>query len=168
MSRGGSSVPPHYGREEHEVELEVDFRAARDALAAFATHRLPYMFLHPEGARVREGLDVVVCARIGPLWTANPCRVVFVEESEDRFAYGYGTLDGHSEHGEEMFAVERASNGRVRAVTIAHARPQDLLARLGKPVAHRVQRRIKVDYMRALLEGTKRGAARATSGNGQT
>jgi uncharacterized protein (UPF0548 family) len=95
MSREGRAVPPHYGREEHEVE------------------------------------------------------------SDGRFAYGYGTLEGHSEHGEEMFAVERVASGRVRAVTIAHARPQDVLARLGQPIAHRVQRRIKVDYMQALLRGSK-------------
>jgi uncharacterized protein (UPF0548 family) len=155
MSRGDRAVPAHYGREEHEVALDVDFAAARDALAAFATHRLPYMFLHPAGVRVREGLDVIVCARIGPLWTANPCRVVYVDDSDGRFAYGYGTLEGHSEHGEEMFAVERVASGRVRAMTIAHARPQDMLARLGKPIAHRVQRRIKVDYMQALLRGSK-------------
>jgi uncharacterized protein (UPF0548 family) len=49
-----------------------------------------------------------------------------------------------------MFAVERRADGRVIAETIAHARPQDLLARIGRPIAHRVQRRIKVDYLRAL------------------
>lgn len=153
MSRGGAVVPAHYGREEHRVELDLEFSAAKDALAAFATHRLPYMFVHPARARVREGLDVIVCARIGPLWTANPCRVVYVDESASRFAYAYGTLRGHSEHGEEMFAVERGAAGRVIAETIAHARPQDLLARIGKPIAHRVQRRIKVDYMQALVRG---------------
>ncbi len=153
MSRPGARVPAGYGREDHVVDLDLDFEAAADALAGFATHRLPYMFLHPAGARVSEGLDVIVCARIGPLWTANPCRVVYVERTANRFVYAYGTLPGHSEHGEELFAVERGADGQVRAQTVALARPQDLLARLGKPIAHRVQRRIKVDYMRALVRG---------------
>jgi uncharacterized protein (UPF0548 family) len=150
MTRGGAVVPTRYGNEDHHVVLDVSFSSAKDALAAFATHRLPYMFVHPGGARVREGLDVLVCARIGPLWTVNPCRVVYVEESADRYAYAYGTLPGHSEHGEEMFEVTRRADGKVTARTVAHARPQDVLARLGQPIAHRVQRRVKVDYMQAL------------------
>jgi uncharacterized protein (UPF0548 family) len=150
MTRPGARVPARYGLEDHRADLPLDFAAAREALATFATHRLPYMFLHPGGLRVREGLDVLVCARIGPMWTVNPCRVVYVEEAADRYAYAYGTLPGHSEHGEEMFAVERREGGRVVAETIARACPQDVLARLGRPVAHRVQRRVKVDYMRAL------------------
>ncbi len=133
--------------------LDMSFERARDALRAFATHRLPYLFLYPAEARVVEGVDVVVCARIGPLWSINPCRIVFVDEAPDRFSYGYGTLLGHAEAGEESFTVERLPDGRVRADTAAHARPDAWLARLGAPVAHRVQRRIKVDYLRALAAG---------------
>lgn len=149
MSRR-ASPPPGFGREAHEVMLDMPFERARDALRSFATHRLPYLFLHPAGARVTEGENVVVCARIGPLWSINPCRIVFVDDTRDRFAYGYGTLPGHAESGEESFSVERLADGRVRADTIAYARPDAWLARLGAPVAHRVQRRIKVDYLRAL------------------
>jgi uncharacterized protein (UPF0548 family) len=57
-----------------------------------------------------------------------------------------------------MFAVERRDRGRVSAETIAHACPQDMLARIGQPVAHRVQRRIKVDYMRALVRAGRASA----------
>ena len=163
MSLGEVSVPTHYHCERHRVALDVDFDAAKAALAAFATHRLHYMFLHPEAPSVRLGLDVIVCARIGPVWTANPCRVVAVNESPDRFAYAYGTLPGHSEHGEESFAVERVREGgvlRVYGETVAYARPQDILARLGEPIAHRVQASIKVDYMAALVAAVSRHAAR--------
>lgn len=149
MTRG-DEVPRGYGREEHSVELDLDFDAACEALEAFATHQLPYMFLHPSGVRVAEGADVIVCARVFGLWTLNPCRVVWVERSVGRFAYGYGTLPGHSEHGEEAFVVEQTAAGRVTAMTSAWARPQDLLARLGRPVAHRVQRQVKIDYMGAI------------------
>lgn len=146
-------VPPRgYVREHHEAELDVTFEDARDALARFATHRLSYLFVHPPNARAELGRDVVVSARVGPLWSINPCRIVTVEESEERFRYAYGTLPGHSESGEESFTVERTKGGRVRAETVAIARPLDPLARLGSPVAHVVQRRIKIDYMRALRE----------------
>jgi uncharacterized protein (UPF0548 family) len=144
--------PAGYVREHHEAELEVPFASAREALARFATHGLSYLFVHPGGRRVELGKDVVVSARIGPLWSINPCRIVSVDETPDRFRYAYGTLPGHSESGEESFTVERTANGRVRAETIAIARPLDPLARLGSPIAHIVQRRIKIDYMRALRE----------------
>jgi uncharacterized protein (UPF0548 family) len=112
--------------------------------------------VHPPDARAIAGKDVVVCARIGPLWTINPCRIVYVIDEPDRAGYAYGTLPGHSEHGEETFTVERTSDG-VIAETIAYARPQDLLARAGKPFAHRVQARIKRDYMAALVEAAPIG-----------
>lgn len=144
--------PPGYVREHHEADLDVPFDEARAALARFATHRLSYLFLHPAGGRVELGQDVVVSARIGPLWSINPCRIVSVEESEGRFRYAYGTLPGHSESGEESFTVERMKDGGVRAETVAIARPLDVLARLGSPIAHVVQRRIKIDYMRALRD----------------
>lgn len=149
MSREAAALPG-YGREYHRVELAVDFAAARDAVIAFATHRLPYLFVHPADARAVAERDVLVCARVGPMWTTNPCRIVYVDDTPDRFAYAYGTLPGHSEHGEEVFTVVRTPSGVV-AETIAYARPQDLLARIGRPVAHRFQARVKRDYMAALV-----------------
>lgn len=146
-----SVVPAGYGREHQRVELGVDFERARAALLDFATHRLPYLFVHPAGARVAEGLVVLVVARVGPLWTTNPCRVVYVDDQPERFSYAYGTLPGHAEHGEETFTVERRPGGGVFAETLAYARPQDLLARLGGPVAHRYQAKVKRDYMAALV-----------------
>jgi uncharacterized protein (UPF0548 family) len=149
MSRGAAALPG-YGCEHHRVELALGFEAAREAVSAFATHRLAYLFVYPPDARVEANRDVLVCARVGPMWTTNPCRIVYVDDTPDRFAYAYGTLPGHSEHGEEVFTVERTPGGVV-AETIAYARPQDLLARLGKPVAHRFQARVKRDYMAALV-----------------
>lgn len=151
MTRG--EPPAGYGCEHQRVDLAIEFAAAREAIATFATHRLPYLFVHPADARADLGRDVLVCARIGPLWTINPCRIVYVIDEPDRSGYAYGTLPGHSEHGEETFTVERTPNGVV-AETIAYARPQDFLARAGKPVAHRVQARIKRDYMAALVKAT--------------
>lgn len=151
LSEAGSP-PRGFVREHHEAELDVSFARAREALLAFVTHRLSYLFVYPPGARVAKGLDVVVCARIGPLWSINPCRIVALEDSPTRLRYAYGTLPGHSESGEESFTVEETAEGRVRAETVAIARPLDPLARLGSPIAHVVQRRIKVDYMRAIRE----------------
>ena len=152
MTRG--EPPPGYGREHQRTPLAIEFAAATEAILTFQTHRLPYLFVHPAGARATLGATVLVCARIGPLWTINPCRIVYVIAEPDRAGYAYGTLPGHSEHGEETFTVERTPDGVV-AETIAYARPQDVLARAGKPFAHRVQARIKRDYMAALVAATR-------------
>jgi uncharacterized protein (UPF0548 family) len=146
--------PPGYGREHQHVELSIDFAAARAAVIAFATHQLPYLFLHPSNVSAVFGANVLVVARVGPLWTTNPCRIVYVDDTPDRFTYAYGTLPGHSEHGEETFTVERTKTG-VIAETVAYARPQDWLARIGAPVAHRFQARVKRDYMAALVAATR-------------
>jgi uncharacterized protein (UPF0548 family) len=151
-----AEIPPRYGREYQRVELAIDFAAARASLIAFETHRLRYLFVHPPDARATEGTNVLVVARVGPLWTTNPCRIVYVEDTPDRFTYAYGTLPGHSEHGEETFTVERTPTG-VAAETMAYARPQDLLARIGAPVAHRFQARVKRDYMAALVASAGSG-----------
>ncbi len=152
-----AEIPPSYGREHQRVELAIDFATAREAVISFATHQLPYLFVHPPDARVSVGRDVLVVARVGPLWTTNPCRIIYVDDEPDRFTYAYGTLPGHSEHGEETFTVERAGIG-VIAETIAYARPQDVLARLGAPVAHRFQARVKRDYMAALVAASRASA----------
>lgn len=150
MTRG--DAPPGYFREDHAIELAVDFARAREALLTFATHRLGYLFAHPPDARVALGADVIVCARLGPLWSINPCRIVYLDDTADRCCYAYGTLPGHTERGEESFTVLRLPDGRVRASTIAYARMAARLARLGAPVARRVQRRVKIDYLRALAD----------------
>jgi len=168
MSRPGRTAPPGYHAEYHRAELSIaspalpgeaappnggaksiDFATARQRLATFRTHALPYLFVYPRDAQVVLNRDVVVCARVGAVWAINPCRVVLVEDTPERYAYAYGTLPGHAESGEEWFSVEKIGK-RVVAETRAYARMTDLLARLATPIARRVQRRIKVDYLRAL------------------
>ena len=148
MSRTGGA--PAYHREDHRSALAIDFATAAERLASFATHELPYMFVYPRDARVVLRRDVVVCAKVGPLWSINPCRIVHVEATPDRFEYAYGTLPGHAEAGEEYFAVSRTTDGRVIGETTAYARMADWIAKLAAPIARRVQRRVKIDYLRAL------------------
>ncbi len=140
---------PGYRKEEHRAPLSIDLATAAERLASFATHALPYLFVYPRDARVVLRRDVVVCAKVGPVWSINPCRIVHVESTPDRFAYAYGTLPGHAESGEESFAVARTPGG-VIGETIAYARMAEWIAKLGAPIARRVQRTVKRDYLRAL------------------
>jgi uncharacterized protein (UPF0548 family) len=73
-----------------------------------------------------------------------------VVDDRDRFGFGYGTLPGHPECGEESFVVERNSDATVFRIT-AFSRPADIVARVGAPVARRLQVRFTGRYLQALV-----------------
>jgi uncharacterized protein (UPF0548 family) len=74
----------------------------------------------------RAGLDI-------------PCRVVWVLDEPDRRGFGYGTLPGHPESGEESFVVSLRPDDEVRYELRAFSRPATRLSRLGGPISRRVQ-----------------------------
>ena len=59
-----------------------------------------------------------------------PVRVVYVIDEADRSGFGYGTLDGHPESGEESFIVSRESDGSVWLTITAFSRPSSWKWRL--------------------------------------
>jgi uncharacterized protein (UPF0548 family) len=87
-------------------------------------------------------LPIGVCAVVAG-------RVVFVEEEPGRRGFGYGTLPGHVEQGEEAFAVVRRGDRMCFEIT-AFARPRHPLARVGKPVSRMVQRQTTRRYIAAM------------------
>ena len=75
------------------------------------------------------GTVVGVLGRHFGLWWLNACRIVYVIEEEEasllkRYGFGFGTLPGHVERGEERFTVEwhRAEDSVLYEV-FAFARP---------------------------------------------
>ncbi|MEU6233997.1 DUF1990 domain-containing protein [Kitasatospora sp. NPDC047058] len=64
-----------------------------------------------------------------------PCRVVWTVDEPDRIGFGYGTLPGHPECGEEAFVVTMDAAGEVWFEVTAFARLAAWYARLGRPVA---------------------------------
>jgi uncharacterized protein (UPF0548 family) len=106
------------------------------------------------GVRVRPsypprlGGTVALAIAFGPASVLAPCRVVATTDASDEFGFTYATLPGHPEQGEETFLLRRGSDGRVEFQVTAVSRPADILARLGGPVAKRVQRRVTEGYLR--------------------
>jgi uncharacterized protein (UPF0548 family) len=80
-----------------------------------------------------------------------PVRVVYVVDEPNRRGFAYGTLPGHPESGEELFAVERLSDDSVWVVIRAFSRPSTWFYRLGYPVLRIVQERATRRYLRSLL-----------------
>ena len=79
-----------------------------------------------------------------------PCRVVYVVDGQREKGFAYGTLPGHPESGEERFAVLWREDDVVEIRIRAFSRPATWWARLGGPVARRVQLGITQRYLRAL------------------
>ena len=140
----------HVERREPVGEGPAAFERAARAVLTWQMHR-------GAGLRVAASTptvdpDVVVVAALGwpPFGLTVPCRVIYVVDTELCRGFGYGTLPGHPEHGEEAFLVELAGDGRVYLTIRAFSRPATLLSRLGGPVGRQVQRLITDRYIRAV------------------
>ena len=99
---------------------------------------------------VRNGMTAVLKVPFGPFHVSAPIRIVYVVDEPHRKGFGYGTLHGHPESGEESFIVEQRDDGTVWFVLRAFSRPSNAFYRLVSPVLSSVQRRFTKRYLRAL------------------
>jgi uncharacterized protein (UPF0548 family) len=126
------------------------FESAVHRLMTWQMHERSGLTVRASSPDVRTGALVLLGIRRGPLRLTAPCRVVYVLDEVDRRGFAYGTLDGHPESGEEAFSIRLGADHEVTATVTAFSRPASLLARLGGPVTHRVQRRATLAYLDAL------------------
>jgi len=145
------TLPDGYAHDSYRVDLGLDaFERGVDGLRAWQAHVGAGVAVWPADAAIIVGTDVVVTAKVGPAYALAPCRIVYVVDEPDRFGFGYGTLPGHPERGEEAFMIERGEDDHTTFSIVAFSKPAALLARLGKPVARSVQRRTTRAYLDAL------------------
>lgn len=119
---------------------EVSLAAAGEAILGWRMHRATGARVTASAPRAAPGVDVTVGLGVGPLRINGPCRVVWTVEDGDRVGFGYGTLPGHPERGEESFVAERAADGRVWFAVTAFSRPALWYTRAGGPAVVLVQR----------------------------
>jgi uncharacterized protein (UPF0548 family) len=115
-------LPPRYNHVRHRTMLgEGDevFRRAADAVLTFTLHRRAGARIRTDAARAAPGVRLTV--GLGPFTV--PCEVVYTHEEPNRAGFGYGTLPGHQESGEEAFVVERDTQDRVWFTVVAFSRP---------------------------------------------
>jgi len=124
---------------------QAAFDHAVETLMTWRMHTGAGLAVAASDARVSER-SVVRC-RLGPLRFG--CRVVWVLDEPDARGFGYGTLPGHPEAGEEAFTVERAGD-EVRLLVTAYSRPGLLLTRVAGPVGRLGQRVMMRRYAAAL------------------
>jgi uncharacterized protein (UPF0548 family) len=130
---------------------DAAYRCASEALMTYAPQR--GLGLRPRATAPRAAAGVDILSRLVLL--PVPCRIVWAVEGPDRTGFGYGTLPGHVESGEEGFLIERRGDD-VYAVVRAYARPASWLTRLGGPLTWQAQRVAALGYLHALQRAVHR------------
>ncbi len=146
-------APAGYHHDRFETDLGADdgdrFRRAGQAVFEWVPQRGAGIRIFPDRAVAADHTFILVLPLPGAGWAVAPARVTYVVSEPDRVGFAYGTLPGHPASGEEAFIVVR-SDGRVRFDVIAFSRPEDLVARLAKPVARVLQVRTIRSYLRSM------------------
>jgi uncharacterized protein (UPF0548 family) len=138
-------------------------RAAAAAFERAAAAVLDWGAQRGVGFRVRatgpaseQGAVAVLTAGLPDLGFDFPCRVVWAQTTGDERGFGYGTLPGHPESGEESFVVSLRPDGEVVFTVRAFSRPAALVARLGGPLTRVAQRLAAEAYIVAIRRAVNR------------
>jgi uncharacterized protein (UPF0548 family) len=127
------------------------YAAAIHALGSFDMQRAAGLRVRTDAAMAAVGARIELGFGIGPARLWAPVRVVWVVNEPLRYGYGYGTLPGHPESGEEAFLVSLAPDETVTFQMTAFSRPATWYARLGGFFAEAAQEQINHKYRSALV-----------------
>jgi uncharacterized protein (UPF0548 family) len=144
------ALPEGYHHLEHTAPIgrgRRRFEEAGEAVLHWGMQRGAGLGVRADSDVAEVGTTVVV--RMGFL--SAPCRVVYLIEEDNRRGFAYGTLPGHPESGEELFAVRYdPADDTVYAQVRAFSRPATWWIRVGGLVARVAQRVIATRYLRAV------------------
>lgn len=145
-----SDWPAGYRHDREWVDLgdDSEFAPAAARLKAWQPH-VGAGVLHAANGDIEPGTCVALAAPALGLWVLATCRIVYVQEEPDCFAWAYGTLPLHPEEGEERFELTR-SEGRTRFSVAAFSRPRHWLARSTSPIARRLQVKATHAYLASM------------------
>jgi uncharacterized protein (UPF0548 family) len=150
---GSADLPPgyHHVRRARAIGTgERAFNAAADAVLRWQVQARAGLRVQASSKVVTPGVLSTVRLGIGPFGVNAPCRVVYVVDEPRRKGFGYGTLPGHPESGEESFVVEWQADDSVVLHVVAFSRPATALSRLAGPAARLAQEHVTRRYLRAL------------------
>jgi uncharacterized protein (UPF0548 family) len=152
------ALPPGYDHVERSHVVgsgQVEFDRAAAAVFRWRAQRGAGLRIRASGPASTPGTVVLLTAGLQRLGLDIPCRVVWVVDEPDRRGFGYGTLPGHPERGEESFVVTLRPDGDVLYQLRAFSRLATPLARLGGPISHRVQTLALDRYVRAIRRAAR-------------
>ncbi len=140
LSRG-TAAPAGYWPNRGGGVVNSDLAAAKAAILQLAPFDLGWL---RAGGQVAVGEVVTVCTRVFGVWTAQACRVIYVDDEPERLRWGYGTVLGHAMAGEERFEVRQEGN-RVVFEVFSYSRPATFFSWLTLPVVRHLQRKFAAD-----------------------
>jgi uncharacterized protein (UPF0548 family) len=138
----------------HHLHASAVIGHGRARFEAAAAEVMRWGMLRGAGLRVSATTEVAtvgseVVVGLGPV--RAPCRVVYVVDEPNRRGFAYGTLPGHAETGEELFAVRYDPDDEaVHAEVRAFSRHGTWWSRLAGPVTSAAQHLVSRRYLRAL------------------
>ncbi|WP_067846501.1 DUF1990 family protein [Nocardia lijiangensis] len=128
------------------------FERAGAEILAYRMQKGVGIFGQASTPTAEPGTLLTVRLGIGPLAIVAPCRVVYVlDDDENRRGFAYGTLPGHPEIGEELFAVEYdPADDSVHGLVTAFSQPSAWYTELGGPLVRLLQRVMAGRYLATL------------------
>ena len=136
------------------------FARAVEALRSWKMFHIDWVRLLWPDTPIEAGETVGVLIHHYSIWSLNACRIVYTIEEPGpvrRFGFAYGTLPDHGERGEERFTVEwRRDDDSVWYDLLAFSRPNLFLAKIGRPMVRRLQKRFARDSKKAMVEAVRR------------
>ena len=135
-------TPPGFHRLHHRSRIghgDETFRRAAEALLSWRMHEAAGLRPRTTQPTAAVGAESLGRLGLGPLALPVPCRVVWVVDEPDRAGFGYGTLEGHPESGEEAFLITREGD-EIWFTVRAYSRPAKLMFRLAGPLGRLGQR----------------------------
>jgi uncharacterized protein (UPF0548 family) len=138
----------------HHVNRSARVGTGRARFEQAAQRVMRWEMLRGAGIRVTPSSEVaqvgsVVFVHLGPV--RAPCRVVYVVDDENRRGFAYGTLPGHAERGEELFAVRYdPADEAVYAEVTAFSRHATWWSRAVGPGTSLLQRIVTRRYLSAV------------------
>jgi uncharacterized protein (UPF0548 family) len=143
-------LPAGYDHVTRHVKIAATLPAAREALRHWQPQRGAGLRVRTDATEPAVGVRFATGLGIGPLRLWAPCEVVWVVDEPSSYGFGFGTLSGHPERGEEAFLVTVDEGGAVWFDIRAFSRPALWWVKLGHPFARRLQARVTDRYVRAM------------------
>ncbi len=133
------------------------YRRVAEGLLRWEIQRRSGLRVRAETRTVLPGSRIVSGFGVGPFRINAPCEVVWVRDpvagpGPQSAGFGYGTLPGHPERGEEAFEVTIDEAGAVTFAVTAFSRHANWFYAAGGAVAVRAQRCITYRYLRSAQE----------------
>lgn len=156
-------APPGWPVNHHRLRVgtgAADFARAAEAVHAWAMYDIGWTWLFPARPAVVPGTVFAPVVRHFGFWSANPCRVVSVDEEEHdgvvMRGFTIGTLRGHAERGEERFRVEwHRADDAVWFDLFAFAAGNHWMTRTAQPLMTMLIRRFGRQACRAVADAVR-------------